>query len=66
MVDKNFKKLQFMTDTPATLKQDQVYQTWYELLDPQQGQNHAQFARLSLYSVREKASFKGFVNSGNS
>ena len=50
----------------VTLKQDQVYQTWYELLDPQQGQNHAQFARLSLYSVREKASFKGFVNSGNS
>ena len=46
-MDKNLKK-QFAvydSDTPVTLKQGQGHQTWYELVDPKQGYNHAKFER---------------------
>ena len=39
------------SDTSVTLKYSQGHQTWYELLDPKQGYNHAKFERSSYNSV---------------
>ena len=33
----------------------QGYQTWYKLLDPNQGYDHAKFERPALNSVQQKA-----------
>ena len=48
-VDKNPKLLkQFVvydSEIPVTWKQGQVHQTWYEMLDPQQGHNQAKIER---------------------
>ena len=38
-----------------TLKQGQGYQTWYELLDPEQGNTNIKFERPPLNSVNQKA-----------
>ena len=38
-------------DTSVTLKQGQGHQTWYVLVDPKQGCNHAKFERPPLNSV---------------
>ena len=45
---------------PVPLKYGQGYQTWYKLLEPEQGYNHAKFERLPLNSVRQKANIKFF------
>ena len=37
-----------------TLKQGQGHQTWYVLVDAQQGYNHANFEKPRLNSVHEK------------
>ena len=47
----------------VTLKYGQGNQTWFELLDPEQGYNHAKFERHPLKSVHQKAEVKVFVNS---
>ena len=41
-------------DTPVILKQDQDHQTWYDLIEPKQGYNHAKFERPPLNSIRKK------------
>ena len=38
-----------------TLKQGQVHQTWYALVEPKQGYDNEKFAKPHLKSVREKA-----------
>ena len=35
-------------DTAVTLKHGQGHQTWYEVVDPKQGLNHAKFKKTSL------------------
>ena len=41
-LDKNHRKLHFYyTDTCVTLKQGQIHQTWYELVDRKQNYNRA-------------------------
>ena len=49
----------------CSLKTRQGQQTWYELVDPKQGNNNAQFEEPHLNSVQEKANDKVFVKSGN-
>ena len=51
------------SDTPVTLKYGQSHQTWYKLVDPKKGYNHAKIERPSLNSVWKKA--KVFVKSDN-
>ena len=61
------KKKQFIvydSDTPVTWKR-QDHQTWYQLVDPKQGNNYAKFEKPHLNRVREKANDKVFVKSGN-
>ena len=41
------------SDTNVTLKQGQGHQTWYELVDPKQGTNHAKFGRSALNSLHK-------------
>ena len=53
------------SDTSVTLKQGQAHQTWCELTDPKQGYNNAQFEKLCLNSVQERANDEVFVKSGN-
>ena len=48
-----------------TLKLGQDHQTWYDLLDPKQGFDHAKFERPPLHSVSQKANIKVFVKSEN-
>ena len=48
-----------------TLKQGKHYQTWYELVDPEQDYNNAKFERPPLHSVRQKANLKVLVKSGD-
>ena len=48
-----------------TLKQGESQQTWYELVDPKQGYNHAKFERPPLNSVRQKTNMKDLVKSEN-
>ena len=43
-----------------TLKQGESQQTWYELVDPKQGYNHAKFERPPLNSVCPKGDIKAF------
>ena len=45
-----------------TLKWCQRHQTWYELLGPMQGNNHAKFQRPPLNSVHQKANRKILSN----
>ena len=52
------------SDTPVTLKQGQVHQTWYKLVDSKQGCVHAKFGKLRLNKVSKKANVKVFVKSG--
>ena len=49
----------------VTLKQHQGYQTWYELVGPKVGYNHAKFERSCFNSVWEKANGKFFPESVN-
>ena len=53
------------SDTPVSLKQGQGHQTWYALVDPNQGYNHTMFEQSNFNSVREKAKVKVSVKSGN-
>ena len=53
------------SDTPVTLKQDQSHQTWYELVDLEQGYYNADWETHRLNSVHEKANDKVFVKSGS-
>ena len=53
------------SDIPATLKQGQGHQTWYELVDPKQGYNKTHFEKPHLNSVCESANDKGFAKSEN-
>ena len=46
----------------VTLKYGQGNQTWFELLDPQKGYNHAKFERPPLNSVCEKPTIKILSN----
>ena len=48
-----------------TLKQSQGHKNCNENLDPKQGYHPAMFEKSHLNSVREKASDKVFVKSGN-
>ena len=48
----------------VTLKQGPGHQTWYELVNPKQGYNHAQFKKPHLNSVHEKANNEAIVKSG--
>ena len=52
------------SDKSVTLKKDQGCQTWYKLVKPKLGYNHAKFEIPSLYSIYEKANTQVFVNSG--
>ena len=47
------------------MKQGEGHQTWYELVNPKQGYNHAKFERPSLNSVHQKVNVNGFVKSEN-
>ena len=42
----------------SDLEIGQGHQTWYELLDPEQGYDHANFQRPPLNSVHQKANIK--------
>ena len=48
------------SDKPVTYKEGQGHQTCYELVDPKQDYNNAQFEKPHLTSVREKANRKMF------
>ena len=57
--------LQFVSDTPVTLKQYQDQQTCYESVNPKQG--HVQTERLHLNSIQEETPMLVFfVKSGKS
>ena len=48
-----------------TLKQGKGQQTWYALVEPNQGYNNGKFEQPHLNSVCNKANNKVFVKSGN-
>ena len=48
-----------------TLNDSQDHHTWYDLLDPEQGYNHAKFEQPPLNSVCQKANIKVFIKSEN-
>ena len=57
-VDKNKKNKLFAaydSDTSVALKQVQRHETWYELIDLKQGDNHVKFERPPLNSVHKKS-----------
>ena len=41
------------SDTPVTLKYGQSHQTWYKLVDPKKGYNHAKIERPQLTPLNE-------------
>ena len=53
------------SDTPMALKQGQGHQTWYILIDLEQGYNNTKFEKPRLNSVGEKADDEVFVNLRN-
>ena len=42
------------SDTPVTLKQSQGHQTWFELVDPEQGYDNAKFKKKPHLTVSVK------------
>ena len=53
----------YVSDTPAALGHGQSHQTWYQLVGPKQGYNHAKFERPPLHMIQGKANFSVFVKS---
>ena len=47
------------------MKQGQGHQTWYDLVDPKEGYNNANFEKPRLNGVHEKVNNKDFVKSEN-
>ena len=56
------------SDISVTMKKGQDHETWYELLDPKQGYNQAEFERPPLNSVppkKKKPTLKVFLSNQN-
>ena len=43
-----------MIDTPVTLNQDEIYQIWYELIDPKQCNYNANFEKKKKKNLLEQ------------
>ena len=50
--------MQYISDTPVTLKQSQGHKTYNDNVDPKQGYNYAKLERSCFNGVKDKATLK--------